>query len=337
MKRTPSPVPGSPDWIEQRRHGIFATDAATVTGRSPFSSPFDKFAELQGTSMPKVATEAMEMGTILQPVVGKLWADKHNRKVRACPWTYWLEPGIGSHYDFDVVTPSPVPGSPDWIEQRRHGKCQPVTELLEVKTASAYAQRDWGEEETAEIPEAYLLQVQHEIMCRPLIQRCYVAVLIGGQKLRSYVVERDDGMIEDLLKIERKFLVDSRAGIAPPMDGSEAATAYLRGLSPRDNGERWELPESVENLATAYLAASASMKSAEEQKASAANLLRAAMGDNAAGIGKSVKVSYKNGKDSDWVDWRAVVLTSSISADAIARQTSTRSGTRPLIVSLIGD
>jgi putative phage-type endonuclease len=321
MRRTPSPVPGSPEWIEQRRHGIFATDAATVTGRSPFSSPFDKYAELQGTTMPKVATEAMEMGMILQPVVGKLWADKHNRKIRACPWTYWLEPGVGSHYDFDVVA-------------ERH---VPVTEILEVKTASAYSQRDWGEEETAEIPEAYLLQVQHEIMCRPLIKRAYVAVLIGGQKLRSYVVERDDGMIEDLLKIERKFLVDSRAGIAPPMDGSEAATAYLRGISPRDNGERWELPESVENLATAYLGALASVKSAEEAKASAGNLLRAAMGDNAAGVGKSVKVSYKNGKDSDWTDWRACALNSSVTPEWIAKYTSTRSGTRPLIVSLLGD
>lgn len=320
MKRTPSPVPGSPEWIEQRRHGIFATDAATVTGRSPFDSPFAKFQELQGTSMPKVATEAMEMGTILQPVVGKLWAEKHNRKVRACPWTYWLEEGIGSHYDFDVVA-------------ERH---VPVSEILEVKTASAYAQRDWGEEETAEIPEAYLLQVQHEIMCRPLIQRCYVAVLIGGQKLKSYVVERDDEMIADLLQIERKFLANSKAGIAPPMDGSESATNYLRGLSPRDNGERWELPESVEALATAYLAVSASVASATEQRASAGNLLRAAMGDNAAGVGKSVKVSYKSSKDSDWTDWRAIVNSMvSIPKSVIAEHTSTRSGTRPLIVSLI--
>ena len=315
-KRTPSPVPGSPDWIEQRRHGIFATDAATVTGRSPFASPFDKFAELQGTTAPKIATDAMEWGVRLQPVVGAAWAEKHGRKVRACPWTYWLEDGIGSHYDFDVV--------PE--------KGQPVTEILEVKTASAYAQRDWGEEDTDQVPEAYALQAQHEIMCRPGVVRCHLAVLIGGQKLRSYVVERDSDLIEDLLRIERTALANGLAGIPPPMDGSEAAANFLRLKSPRDNGERWDLPESVEQIATAYLAASASVKSAEEQKASAGNRLRDAMGDHALATGRSVKVSFKNSKDQDWVDWRGLAESRQPAVGDLARWTSTKVGNRPLIV-----
>jgi putative phage-type endonuclease len=318
-KRTPSPVPGSPEWIEQRRHGIFATDAATVTGRSPFSSPFDKFAELQGTTAPKIATDAMEWGILLQPVVGRAWAREHDHRVRPCPWTYWLEDGIGSHYDFDVV------GYPS---------------ILEVKTASAYAQRDWGEEETGEIPEAYFLQCQHEMMCRPNIDRCYVAVLIGGQKLKSYCVVRDPDLIEDLLRIERRFLANSRLGIAPEMDGSEAATAYLRGLSPRDNGERWELPESVEEIATAYLSAKEQEKVVIEQKDALANRLREAMGDHAAATGKLVRLSYKTGKDRTVVDWRTV-------ADHWGKEpdyeyvrnlyTEVTPGNRPLIVSLLGD
>jgi putative phage-type endonuclease len=315
VKRTPSPVPGSPEWIEQRRHGIFATDAATVTGRSPFSSPFDKFAELQGTTMPKVATESMEWGNLLQPIVGQAWARKHGRKVRACPWTYWLEPGIGSHYDFDVVA-------------ERH---VPVTEILEVKTASQYAARDWGEEDTDQVPEAYALQAQHEIMCRPGVVRCHLAVLIGGQKLRSYVIERDEELIEDLLRIERTALANGLAGIPPPMDGSEAATNFLRLKSPRDNGERWDLPVAVEQIATAYLAASALVKSAEEQKASAGNKLRDAMGDHALATGRSLKVSYRNSKDQDWTDWRAVAETTA-SDEIIAKFTSTKLGNRPLIV-----
>jgi len=320
-KRTPSPVPGSADWIEQRRHGIFATDAATVTGRNPFASPFDKFAELQGTTAPKIATDAMEWGILLQPVVGQAWARKHGRKIRACPWTYWLDyPDIGSHYDFDVV------GSRD---------------ILEVKTASAYAQRDWGEEGTAEVPEAYALQCQHEIMCRPGIERCHIAVLIGGQKLRSYVVERDDEMIEDLLSIERRFLANARLGIPPAMDGSEAATNYLRNLSPRDNGERWELSEPVEELATAFLSAKAQTEAIVEQTAILGNKLRLAMGDNAAGIGKLVKVSYKASKDRAVIDWKRALETAPLAADeflrAVNAHTTTTPGTRPLIVSYIGD
>ena len=320
-RRTPSPVPGSADWIEQRRHGIFATDAATVTGRNPFASPFDKFAELQGTTAPKIATDAMEWGVLLQPVVGQAWARKHGRKVRACPWTYWLEDGIGSHYDFDVVA-------------ERH---VPVTEILEVKTASAYAQRDWGEEGTSEVPEAYALQCQHEIMCRPGIERCHIAVLIGGQKLRSYVVERDDEMIEDLLAIERRFLANARLGIAPEMDGSEAATNYLRNLSPRDNGAKWELPEPVEELATAFLSAKAQAEAIAEQTAILGNKLRLAMGDNASGIGKLVKVSYKTGKDREVIDWKGALagLAPLSAATDLKPWTYPTPGTRPLIVTLL--
>ena len=319
-KRTPSPVPGSADWIEQRRHGIFATDAATVTGRSPFDSPFSKFQELRGTSMPKVATESMEMGMILQPIVGRLWAKKHDRKIRANPWTYWLDDDIGSHFDFDVV--------PE--------KGEPVTELVEVKTADKFAARDWGEQETDQVPEAYALQCQHEMMCRgSLVVRCYLAVLIGGNRFRSYVVERDDELIEDLLTVERRFLANARLGIAPEMDGSEAATAYLRGISPRDNGERWELPESVEELATAFLSAKAQAEAIVEQTAVLGNKLRLAMGDNAAGIGKLVKVSYKTGKDREVIDWRAVGATAR--PEIIVAHTTTAAGNRPLIVSYIGD
>ena len=314
-KRTPSPVPGSPDWIEQRRHGIFATDAATVTGRSPFSSPFEKFAELQGTTAPKIATESMEWGNLLQPVVGAAWARKHGRKVRACPWTYWLDyPDIGSHYDFDVV------GTHD---------------LLEVKTASAYAQREWGEEGTSEVPEAYHLQAMHEIMCRPGIERCHIAVLLGGQRLKSYVVERDDEMIEDLLTVERRFLANARAGIPPPVDGSEAATAYLRGLSPRDNGTRVELTEPVEALALAYLSAREQEKVVAEQKEAIANKLREALGDTALATGKSVKVSYKNNKDGEKVDWKGLVR--SLPSGSLASFTTIEPGARPLVVSYIGD
>ena len=321
-RRTPSPVPGSPDWIEQRRHGIFATDAATVMGRSPWDSPFDKFAEMQGTTMPKVETESMEMGLILQPIVGRLWAKKHGRQIRANPWTYWLEDGIGSHFDFDVVPP----------------KGQPVTEILEVKTADKFAARDWGEQDTDQVPEAYAIQCHHEMMCRgPLIVRCYLAVLIGGNRFRSYVIDRDDETAGYILSIERRFLANARAGIAPEMDGSEAATAYLRGLSPHDNGERWDLPEPIEEIATAYLSAREQELSVWKQKDTLANRLREAMGSHALATGKQVKVSFKNNKDTDWVDWRGIVLSSPIPEEVIARWTSTKVGARPLIVTYIGD
>ena len=323
MKRYMSPTPGSDAWMALRRSGIGATDAPVVCGKSPWRSPFDKFAELCGSTAPLIPTDAMLWGIRLQRVVGAAWSEEHGRKIRACRYIYELEPGIFSSYDYEIVPP----------------KGEPVTELVEVKTTSQYAAREYGEEGTSEIPEGYQIQTHHEMACRPRIVRVHIAVLIGGQKLRSYVVERDDEMIEDLLSIERRFLANARLGIPPEMDGSEAATNYLRNLSPRDNGARWELPESVEDLATAFLSAREQEKSTVEQTAILGNKLRLAMGDNASGIGRLVKVSYKTGKDREVIDWKGALagLAPLSAATDLKPWTYPTPGTRPLIVSYIGD
>ena len=316
-----SPTPGSDAWVALRRSGIGATDAPVVCGKSPWRSPFDKFAELRGTTAPAIATDAMLWGIRLQPVVGAAWAEEHGRRVRACRYIYELEPGIFSSYDYEVVPP----------------KGEPVTELVEVKTTSQYAAREYGEEGTSEIPEGYQIQTHHEMACRPGIVRVHVAVLVGGQKLRSYVVEHDDELIGNLLTVERNFLANARLGIAPAMDGSEAATNYLRNLSPRDDDSRWELPESVEDLAEHFVSAREQKDAIIKQMDKYGNLLRAAMGAHALATGKRFKVSLKNNKDSAAINWQEAALSLGADPTIIARYTTTTPGNRPLIVSYIGD
>jgi putative phage-type endonuclease len=320
MKRIPSPIPGSPEWLALRRTGLGATDAAVVAGRSKFASPFDKYQEIRGTSAPKIATDAMKWGMLLQPVIAKAWGEEMGVKVRGNTWTYFHpdDPRIFSHYDADVV------GRP---------------EIVEVKTASAYAQREWGEEGTDQIPEGYLLQCQHEIMCRPGIERCHVAVLIGGQKLKKYVVDRDDELIRNLLTIETAFLDRALAGIPPEIDGSDGATAYLAERFPKDDGNVIELPESLEAEAVAYLAVLAEEKDVAGRKALIGNLLRNRLEASAGAVGKDVRIVYKAQKDREVVAWEAVArhLMGTPDPLLVAKHTTTKPGNRPLIVSYIGD
>ncbi|MCU0250203.1 MAG: YqaJ viral recombinase family protein [Vicinamibacterales bacterium] len=327
MRRKPSPVPGSDEWIALRRSGIGATDAAVVAGRSRFHGPFDKYAEMMGRTAPLAETEPMRWGIILQGPVGREWGVRAGKRVRANGHTYWLEEGIYSHYDFDVV------GEPA---------------ILEVKTASAYAQREWGEQDTDQVPTEYLLQAQHEIMCRPGIERCYIAVLIGGQKLHKYVVERDDDLIGSMLTIDRKFLADTWAGIAPPIDGSAAATEYLRSLHPKDDGTVIELPPDTEDFALQYLAAKEEEKSVGARLTFLGNTLRERLEATAVATGKSVKVTYKATKDREQTDWPAVArelglrlvgagISPDVVSEHITKHTETKPGTRPLVVSWIGE
>lgn len=322
FRRERSPVPGSPEWLTLRRSGLGATDAAAIAGRSRFSSPFDKFSEMLGRTAPKVATEAMKWGMLLERPVGLEWAKDKGKKVRHVGYTYWLERGIYSHYDFDVVGERAI---------------------LEVKTSSAYGWREWGEEDTDQIPVEYLLQAQHEIMVRPGIERCYIAVLIGGQKLQKYVVERDDELVGYLLTLERNFLERTWAGIPPEIDGSDAATEYLQSVHPKDDGTQIELSSEVEDIAREYLAAKAAEKEAGEKIALLRNVLIDRLKEASSGIGREIKVTYRTSKDRATIDWQKVArglsefADESVLPELIDQYTETKPGARPLLVTWIGE
>ena len=320
MTRRMSPTPGTPEWVELRRSGIGATDAAVVCGRSPFRTPFEKYAEMLGRTAPLIETEAMEWGIRLQPVVGAAWAEKYGRRVRACRWVYVLEPGIFSSYDFEVVPP----------------KGEPVTELVETKTTSVFNQREWGEPGTDQAPTAYLLQCQHQMACRPGIVRVHLVVLVGGQKLRQFIVERDDELIGYLLTIERKFLADTAAGIPPEMDGSEAASAFLRAQFPGDDGTVVELDADTTDVAREYLAAKAAEKDALGRIALLGNVLRDRLKAAAVATSPEIKVTYKQSRPSQVFDWRTAT-EHLLTAEQIAHYTTEKPGARPLVVSWIGE
>lgn len=314
--RKPSPTPGSQEWVELRRTGLGATDAAVVAGFSRWASPFDKYNEMLGRRAPIIESEAMLWGTLLERPVGMEWARRTGKRITHDGFTYWREPGIFSHYDFNVVGEKAI---------------------LEVKTSSAYGQREWGEQDTDQVPREYLLQAHHEIMCRPGIERCYLAVLIGGQKLQKYVIERDDELIEYLLTKEREFLANVAAGIAPEIDGSDAATDYLRELHPRDDGTQIEMDESLADIAREYLAEKAAEKAAQAKIALLGNVLRERLADASVATSKDVRVTLRATKDRVVTDWKACVVHAEMAQEYIDLHTTTTPGTRPLVVTWVGD
>lgn len=107
----------------------------------------------------------------------------------------------------------------------------------EIKTAHPFKAKEWGEEDTDALPVHYTAQVQWGmgITGRP---RCRVFVLIGDD-LRSYVVERDDEIIEAMRKQAGKFWLEYVVPlIQPPLDYGHSTTLdTLRKLYPGTNGE----------------------------------------------------------------------------------------------------
>ena len=122
------------------------------------------------------------------------------------------------------------------------------------------------------------------------------------------------------------------------MDGTDAASEYLRKTFPREVEPVLDADENDGNLVLAYRHACAAFDAAEEAKKAAGNLLRQAIG-NAAGMkGPNFSVSYKASKDRLVTDWEAIVKElPSVPADLLAKHSTTKPGPRSLRVNWKGE
>jgi len=73
--------------------------------------------------------------------------------------------------------------------------------ILDCKVLNGIDSNDiWCEE----IPKKYLLQAQHDMKVKRA-DKCYIAILINGEKFVLYEVERDDNLISRIVKVEEEF------------------------------------------------------------------------------------------------------------------------------------
>ena len=156
-------------WLAQRRLGIGGSDAAAVLGLSKWKTPLALWQEKSGQAPDDDSdSEPMLCGRVLEPVIRQQYAQRTGRTVR-------LPEQILAHPQHN------------WMLANIDG----ITEcgrIVEIKTARTGA--DWGEAGTDQIPQAYLLQVQHYMA----VTGCAVAdiaVLIGGADYRMYEVQAD--------------------------------------------------------------------------------------------------------------------------------------------------
>src|SRR4029077_17336098 len=82
------------------------------------------------------------------------------------------------------------------------------------------------------VPDAYVLQVQHQLEVTGL-ERAWVPVLLGGQDFEIHELVRDDALVELLLDMEQYFWHHHVLGDVPPaMDTSRRTEDALRLAHP---------------------------------------------------------------------------------------------------------
>ena len=170
--------------IDPKRKEIGGSSIASVLGLSRWCTPLKTWAIMTGNIEPDDLSEneAVELGSELEDFVAKKFERKTGMKVRRDTRTF-------RHKKYDYLVAH--------IDRRIQG----TDELLECKTCSAWKSKEWEDEE---IPTEYILQCIWYLGILGM-RKCYIAVLIGGQKFRWKEVDFDKELFDTMVEKAVEF------------------------------------------------------------------------------------------------------------------------------------
>lgn len=198
------------EWLTARRTGIGGSDVAAVLGLSPWRTPLDVYLDKRGEGVDQPDNDAMRWGRYLEPAVRQAYADQTGHEVRV----------------LDQMVRHPAH---EFMVANLDGFVAPrdaIKRIFEAKTARTAD--GWGEPGSDQIPQPYLLQVQHYMEVTGFAV-ADVAVLIGGSDFRIYEVPEDRELQQMLVDAEADFWRRVQAGEPPePVTVADAVARWGR-------------------------------------------------------------------------------------------------------------
>lgn len=201
--------------VKDRRKFIGGSDAPVILGVSSWKTPFELFQEKTGQKEPEDLSdvERVVAGILMEDVVAQMYTRRTGKKTRRMN-----DRRIHMQYGFPMGAQ---------IDRMIVGDAIP----LEIKTADISQSDKWGEEGTDDIPLPYYCQVQHQMAVLGK-DRAEVAVLIGGNRLKLYVVPFHADFASQMIDAELTFWQACESGISPdPVSVDEASLKWSRGPS----------------------------------------------------------------------------------------------------------
>ena len=170
----------------------------------------------------------------------------------------------------------------------------------EMKTVHPFAAKDWGQQDTDEIPIYYTAQVLHAQMVTGK-NRTIVAALIGADDLRVHVVYRDDELIQLIREKEIEFWKRIQNRNPPQITDLKD----IRKIYAHDVGTTIEADDRVFNLITKLQRVKHEISRLEHESEDLEVEIKKFMGENSVlqHGGKPI-LTWKNNKDSYITQWK---------------------------------
>ena len=189
------------NWLRYRKNGIGGSDAGAVCGLNPYRTAIQVYYDKTSEEIEETDNEAMRQGRELEEYVARRFCEASGKKVRRANAMFYDEKNPFMLADVDRMIVGENAG-------------------LECKTASPYMAEQWKD---GSIPISYQIQCYHYMaVCRA--DAWYIAVLIYGREFKYYRIERDDEVLENLIRIEKEFWNGNVIPrVMPDPDGSKTA------------------------------------------------------------------------------------------------------------------
>ena len=194
--------------LPDRTKFLGSSDAAPILGLSPWRTPLEVYQDKiipRAIEPDRTKERIFARGKRLEPVVCEMLAAEEGIEISRRNQRYqdFEFPFLAAEIDAETADGQNV----------------------EIKTVSPFMAKEWGEEQSDQIPLHYCVQVLHALMVTRR-ERAIVATLIGADDLRIYRVERDDELIARIRSEELAFWDRIQRRDPPPV--TTLADAALR-------------------------------------------------------------------------------------------------------------
>lgn len=271
--------------VNERRLWIGASESAALLGVSPYITKFELWHQKAGEIPPHDLDrdERVQAGRFLEPSIAAWASDKWYWPIRNVE-EYLQHPTVarmGASLDFEAIDGG---------------------EPVEIKAVDAAIFRDpnngWETERDTilDAPVHFLVQVQHQLACRPGPERGWLVACVGGNKLYRMEIPRHPAMIKRLEAEVAEFWRSVEAGEPPDPDFQADAQAIAMLYGGR--GDEWvdlRDDERAGALCAEYLDAHEQEKAGKKRKSAALAEIKTRMNDARGalvGDGFRVKASH---------------------------------------------
>ncbi|ROR28501.1 putative phage-type endonuclease [Mobilisporobacter senegalensis] len=260
------------EWLKYRKLGLGGSDAGAICGLNPYSSPMSVYFDKIGDEIILIDNEAMKQGRDLEDYVAKRFIEATGLKVRRANSIFMHEqyPHLLANVDRMLVGENIG---------------------LECKTASPYSAGKWKD---GEVPAHYLAQCYH-YMAVMNADAWYIAVVILGQDFKYVKIERDEEIINNLIKIETDFWNNNVCRrVIPEPDGSKEVDELINQYFGTPHSHESLILQGFDDALQRREELNEFIARLEQEKRKIEQDIKLFMADSEVAINDSYRITWKN-------------------------------------------